>query len=65
MLPPLGDNPVTGYVAAFALIFIAVALVGALLGWVLSRAWIWLCSSIESTMACAGRIHRAPRYRAA
>ena len=38
MLPPLGDNPVTGYVAAFALIFIVVALVGALLGWVLSRA---------------------------
>ena len=30
MLPPLGDNPVTGYVAAFALIFIVVALVGAL-----------------------------------
>jgi membrane protein required for colicin V production len=38
MLPPVGDNPVTGYVAAFALIFLVVALVGALLGWVLSRA---------------------------
>src|ERR1700682_3474168 len=37
MLPVLGD-PVTRYVAAFALIFIVVALVGALLGWVLSRA---------------------------
>jgi membrane protein required for colicin V production len=37
MLPALGD-PVTGYVAAFALIFIGVALVGALLGWLLSRA---------------------------
>src|SRR3984893_1443250 len=37
MLPALGD-PVTRYLAAFALIFIAVALVGALLGWVLSRA---------------------------
>jgi membrane protein required for colicin V production len=37
MLPALGD-PVTRYLAAFALIFIVVALVGALLGWVLSRA---------------------------
>ena len=37
VLPALGD-PVTGYLAAFALIFIGVALVGALLGWVLSRA---------------------------
>jgi membrane protein required for colicin V production len=37
MLPALGD-PVTRYLAAFALIFIVVALVGAVLGWVLSRA---------------------------
>jgi membrane protein required for colicin V production len=38
MLQMLGDKPVTRYLAAFALIFIVVALVGALLGWVLSRA---------------------------
>ena len=38
MLPVLSDNPTTRYLAAFALIFIVVALVGALLGWVLSRA---------------------------
>jgi len=38
MLPTLGDNPVTRYLAAFALIFIVVVLVGSLLGWVLSRA---------------------------
>ena len=38
MLPALGDNAATRYLAAFALIFIVVALVGALLGWVLSRA---------------------------
>jgi membrane protein required for colicin V production len=37
MLPALGD-PVTRYLAAFALIFLVVALVGAVLGWVLSRA---------------------------
>ena len=38
MLPLLSDNPVTRYLAAFALIFIVVALIGALLGWMLSRA---------------------------
>ena len=38
MLPVLSDNPTTRYLAAFALIFLVVALVGALLGWVLSRA---------------------------
>ena len=38
MLPMLSDNPATRYLAAFALIFIVVALVGALLGWVLSKA---------------------------
>ena len=38
MLPVLSDNPTTRYLAAFALVFIVVALVGALLGWVLSRA---------------------------
>jgi membrane protein required for colicin V production len=38
MLPVLSDNPTTRYLAAFALIFIVVALIGALLGWALSRA---------------------------
>ena len=38
MLLALGDNPVTRYLAAFALIFVVVFLVGALLGWLLSRA---------------------------
>ena len=38
MLPVLSDNATTRYLAAFALIFIVVALIGALLGWVLSRA---------------------------
>lgn len=38
MLPVLSDNPVTRYLAAFALIFIVVVLVGGLLGWLLSRA---------------------------
>jgi len=37
-LPMLSDNPATPYLAAFALIFIVVLVVGALLGWVLSRA---------------------------
>jgi membrane protein required for colicin V production len=38
MLPALGDNPVTRYLAAFALIFLVVVIIGSLLGWVLSRA---------------------------
>ena len=38
MLPVLSDNATTRYLAAFALIFIVVALIGSLLGWVLSRA---------------------------
>ena len=38
MLLMLSDNPATRYLAAFALIFIVVLLVGALLAWVLSKA---------------------------
>ena len=38
MLPVLSDSAVTRYLAAFALIFIVVVLVGGLLGWLLSRA---------------------------
>ena len=38
MLPALSDNSVTRYLAAFALIFVVVVIVGSLLGWVLSRA---------------------------
>jgi membrane protein required for colicin V production len=38
MLPVLSDSPTSRYLAAFALIFIVVVLVGALLGWALSRA---------------------------
>jgi membrane protein required for colicin V production len=38
MLLALGDNPVTRYLAAFALIFLVVVIIGSLLGWVLSRA---------------------------
>jgi membrane protein required for colicin V production len=34
----LSDNPVTRYMAAFALIFIAVALIFALAGWLLAKA---------------------------
>lgn len=37
MLTLLSDNPVTRYLVAFALIFIVVVLICALLGWVLSR----------------------------
>ncbi len=37
-LTALSDNAATRYIAAFALIFIVVVLVGALLGWALSRA---------------------------
>ncbi|HWZ71450.1 MAG TPA: CvpA family protein [Casimicrobiaceae bacterium] len=38
LLLMLSDNPATRYLAAFALIFIVVVLMCALLGWVLSRA---------------------------
>ena len=38
MLPMLSDNPSTRYLAAFALIFVVVVVIGALLGWALSRA---------------------------
>ena len=37
-LAMLSDNAATRYIAAFALIFIVVVVVGALLGWMLSRA---------------------------
>ena len=38
LLLVLSDNPITRYLVAFALIFIVVALICALLGWLLSRA---------------------------
>jgi membrane protein required for colicin V production len=38
LLLVLSDSPVTRYMAAFALIFIAVALIFALLGWLLAKA---------------------------
>jgi membrane protein required for colicin V production len=38
LLLVLSDNPVTRYLVAFALIFIVVVLICALLGWLLSRA---------------------------
>jgi membrane protein required for colicin V production len=37
-LPAFSDNPVTRYLIAFALIFIVIVILGALLGWALSRA---------------------------
>jgi len=38
MLPVMSSSPTSRYLAAFALIFIAVVVIGALLGWALSRA---------------------------
>src|SRR5205085_10659300 len=38
MLPMLSDNSTMRYMAGFAIIFLIVILIGALLGWTLSRA---------------------------